>query len=246
MHSALPTPHSPLPSALILAGGLGTRLRSVVADLPKVLAPVRGRPFLVCLLDQLADAGFRHAVLCTGYRGELVEQAFGTRYRSLALDYSRETTPLGTGGALRLAQRHVRSSSFLAMNGDSYCDADLRAFWAAHIAGRQPGSLLLTEVADTSRYGRVQVAPDGRVQSFKEKGAQLGPGWINAGIYLFDTRLLTSVDDDRPVSLERDLLPRWIDAGLGSFPCRGRFLDIGTPASFAEAERFFGPTAQAG
>src|SRR5690349_11866919 len=107
-------------TALILAGGLGTRLRSVVADVPKVLAPVHGRPFLACLLDQLADAGLTHAVLCTGYRADLVAAAFGTKYRNLTLDYSEETEPLGTGGALRLAIDRARSQTVLAMNGDSF------------------------------------------------------------------------------------------------------------------------------
>jgi D-glycero-alpha-D-manno-heptose 1-phosphate guanylyltransferase len=235
-------------------------LRSVVADVPKVLAPVRGRPFLAYLLDQLADAGARHVVLCTGYRGDLVERAFGQSYRTLEIDFSRETTPLGTGGALRLALRAARSSTVLAMNGDSYCDVDLKAFHARHQASGYATSLVLTEVTDTSRYGHVQVAPDGRVHSFDEKGARQGPGWINAGSYFLDAEVLAdacggaSAASERPmrfvspgesVSLERDLLPRWIDRGLGGFPCRGKFLDIGTPESFIAAERFFGHCAAA-
>lgn len=232
-------------SALVLAGGLGTRLRSVVADIPKVLAPVRGRPFLAWLFDQLVEAGLRHVVLCTGYRGELVREAFGDRYRSAQLEYSREPHPLGTGGALRQALPLARSQTVLALNGDSYFDADLPQFLAWHARQQFAGSLLLTEVADSSRYGRVQTRESGRVVRFDEKGQDAGPGWINAGIYLLDRSLF----DDSPqaegamLSLERDLLPRWIAGGLGGCPCRGKFLDIGTPESFAATEQFFAPAA---
>jgi len=232
-------------TALILAGGLGTRLRSVVADVPKVLAPVHGRPFLACLLDQLVDAGLSHVVLCTGYRSDLVEAAFGKKYRSLTLEYSQETEPLGTGGALRLAASRTRSETILAMNGDSFIDADLPSFISAHVASGLGASLLITEVADTARYGRVQVDRGGRVLSFEEKGAHHGTGSINAGVYLMRRSLLEAAPAGVAVSLERDLLPDWIASGLGSVLCRGRFLDIGTPESFAETETFFRPVRAA-
>jgi NDP-sugar pyrophosphorylase family protein len=228
-------------TALILAGGLGTRLRSVVADLPKVLAPVHGRPFLACLLDQLADAGLTHAVLCTGYRADLVEAAFGAKYRSLTLEYSQEASPLGTGGALRLAIDRVRSQTVLAMNGDSFVDVDIPSFFSEHVRSRLESSLLLTKVIDTARYGCVTMDCSGRVLNFEEKGARHGAGWINAGVYLIDRSLLENVPGGVAVSLERDLLPQWIAGRLGGIPCRGKFLDIGTPESFAETETFFQP-----
>jgi NDP-sugar pyrophosphorylase family protein len=226
-------------TALILAGGLGTRLRSVVSDLPKVLAPVRGRPFLARLLDQLDAAGVRRVVLCTGYRGELVEQAFGDRHGSIDIAYSRETAPLGTGGALRLALSLIESQTALALNGDSYCDGDLASFAAWHHGQRFSGSLMLTEVDDTSRYGRVALGADGRVERFEEKGMAHGRGWINAGLYLFDVSLLAAAAPDTALSLERDLLPKWIERPFGGFRCMGKFLDIGTPESFAQTEDFF-------
>jgi NDP-sugar pyrophosphorylase family protein len=226
-------------TALILAGGLGTRLRSVVADLPKVLARVHGKPFLARILDQLADAGIRRVVLCTGYRGELIEAEFGQCYRGLALEYSRESQPRGTGGALALALPKARSPTVLALNGDSYCDADLGAFGRWHLTTGFAGSLLLTEVADTSRYGRVDVTPEGRILDFREKSATKGRGTINGGIYLLSADLLAGIEPDSTVSLERDLLPGWVAAGLGGYVSRGAFLDIGTPESFRDAERFF-------
>jgi NDP-sugar pyrophosphorylase family protein len=232
-------------SALVLAGGLGTRLRSLIADVPKVLAPIHGRPFLAYLLDQLTDAGLSHVVLCTGYRADLVEAAFGSRYRNLSIDYSREESPLGTGGALRMASEKSRSETILALNGDSFIEVDLPAFFSGHRDGGCASSLVLTEVPDTARYGRVQIDTAGRVLSFDEKGAHQGPGWINAGIYAFPRSLLDMAVPGVPVSLERDLLPRWIAGGLGSALCRGKFLDIGTPESFAETESFFQPVDRA-
>jgi NDP-sugar pyrophosphorylase family protein len=214
-----------------------------VADLPKVLAPVRGRPFLAWLLDQLADAGLRHAVLCTGYRGDLIEAAFGDCYRGLALEYSRESEPRGTGGALRLALPRARSRIVLALNGDSFCDANLNAFCDWHSTTGFAGSLLLTEVPDTARYGRVEVTSGGRILDFREKSAFQGRGTINGGIYLLNANLLAGIGDETvpgpAVSLERDLLPGWVTAGLGGYVSRGAFLDIGTPESFGEAEQFF-------
>jgi histidinol-phosphate phosphatase family protein len=226
-------------TALILAGGLGTRLHTVLPDRPKVLAPVAGRPFLSYLLDQLQTAGIRRTVLCTGHRGNQLETAFGPRYAGMDLTYSREETPLGTGGALRLALPHVEGNLALVLNGDSYVDGSLPEFYAWHGAHSFPGSLLLTSVADTERFGTVDFDPDGRILAFREKEGLVQPGWINAGIYLLSRCLLESLAAGQPVSLEREAFPAWLAGGLGGFPCRSAFLDIGTPESLAQAEAFF-------
>ena len=172
------------PTAIILAGGLGTRLRESVSDRPKVLAEVCGRPYLAFLLDQMVDAGVRSIVLCTGYMGELVEEAFGASYRGARLDYSLEPEPLGTGGALALALERglVATTPTIVLNGDSYCDVDVRAYlaWAAETGARS--ALVLKEVDDASRYGRVEVGDGDALVSFREKEEGSGAGWINAGI----------------------------------------------------------------
>src|SRR5579862_6570201 len=118
--------------AVVLAGGLGTRLLSVVADSSKVIALVGGRPFLAYLLDQISAAGIGRAVICTGYLGEQIEGLFGKRYGALRIDYSREREALGTGGAVALAAEKMKASRILLMNGDSYCEADLRELMQAH------------------------------------------------------------------------------------------------------------------
>lgn len=232
-------------TAAILAGGLGTRLRSHVADRPKVLAPVHGRPYLTYLLDQLADAGLRRVVLLTGYLAEQIHSAFGETYAGMRLIYSREPAPLGTAGALRWALPHLPSPTVLLLNGDSYCAASLPDFWEFHQRPSADLSLVLTRVADCSRYGRVRLAPDGRILRFEEKSQAGGAGWVNAGIYLLRRSLIEEVPDDGPVSMERDLFPAWA-AGKRccGFSCRAPFLDIGTPESYARAETFFAPVSE--
>lgn len=226
-------------TAAILAGGLGTRLRSVVSDCPKVLADINGRPFLAYLLDQLATAGIKRVVLCTGFQASLVRDVLGDDHGGLQLSYSEETAPLGTGGALRLALPSLNSDPVLVLNGDSYCDVDLGAFSQFHQERQAEATVLLTQVPDVARYGKVRVDAEDRVLGFDEKGGT-GPGWINAGVYLVEQSLLIGIPEGRSVSLEREMFPAWI--GRRFYGCRqaGRFIDIGTPESYAQAKLFFG------
>jgi NDP-sugar pyrophosphorylase family protein len=221
--------------AVILAGGLGTRLRRVVADRPKVLADVGGRPFLAILLDQLIRAGVRSVLLCTGYLGEQVEVRFGQRYGPLTLRYSRETTPLGTGGALRLASSHIDSSDVLVLNGDSYCDADLPGFTAWHHSHDSRASIVLVQVSDTQRFGRVAMDESGRIVRFSEKSADPGAALVNAGIYLLKREVIDKIDPGRPVSLEIDVFPAMIGQGLHGFVSAAGLWDIGVPDSYDRA-----------
>jgi NDP-sugar pyrophosphorylase family protein len=230
--------------AAILAGGLGTRLAACVADRPKALAMVGGRPFVTYLLDQLAGAGVGRAVLCTGHLGEQVEALLGPRWGGLELGYSREPEPLGTGGALLLALETLRSQTVLALNGDSFAEADLAELVAAHRASGAAATLLLTEVEDAGRYGRVERDAGGRISAFREKSAG-GRGWVNAGVYALERELLERVPAGRKLSLERDILPGWVPLGLRGHETRGRFIDNGTPESYAAAQRFFGVPEQA-
>jgi NDP-sugar pyrophosphorylase family protein len=226
-------------TAAVLAGGLGSRLSAVVTDRPKALAAIGGRPFLTYLFDQLIAAGVRDIVLCTGYLGDQIRMLSGESYGPLRLTYSRELIPLGTAGALRLALPLFRSDSVLVMNGDSYCEANLRELYRWHSRRPANATLLLTRVSDTQRFGRVQVASDGTVNDFAEKGSGNGPGWINAGVYLLKRHLLTEIPANRAISLERELFPAWIGRGLYGFQSKARFVDIGTPEAYASAQSFF-------
>jgi NDP-sugar pyrophosphorylase family protein len=225
---------------LILAGGLGTRLRAAVPDVPKALAPVCGRPFLAHLLDQIAAAPLRHVVLLTGFRAEQVEQTFAGRYGELNLSYIREASPLGTGGAVRQALDQLNDRTLLLMNGDSYCGVDFTRLYALHRRGNAALTMAVVRVGDASRFGRVHFDRLGRINSFVEKGALAGPGWINAGVSVIERALLEELPPGQPTSLERDWLPRWLSTRrLLAYPTRAPFLDIGTPASFAAAQTFF-------
>lgn len=223
-------------SAAILAGGLGTRLRLVVADRPKVLADVCGRPFLAWLLDRLVNEGCSEIILCTGYLGDMVETTFGSSYRDCPLIYSREPSPLGTGGALRLAMPKFRNEHVLVLNGDSYCGADLAAFCDFHERLNADVSIVVAPVADCSRYGRVQTDAAGRVDAFCEKDSlDHSPGQINAGVYLIRRELIAELPTGQSVSLERDAFPAWTSRSFWAYVVDAEFLDIGTPESFRQA-----------
>ncbi len=226
-------------TAAVLAGGLGIRLRPVVADRPKVLADVRGRPFLAYILDQLAAVGIRDVVLCTGWLGEQVEEALGSRYGSLHLTYSQESSLLGTAGALQLALPLLKSDRVLVMNGDSFCQVDLQDLWQWHQYRDAQATLVLTETEDTGRYGRVWVDEEGLVLGFDEKGSERGPGLINAGVYLLNREMLLTPTAQRAGSLERDVFPSWVGQGLYGYKSQAPFLDIGTPEAYAKADGFF-------
>jgi len=231
-------------TAAILVGGRGTRLQSVVADCPKALVAVRGRPFLSYLLDQLVAAGVREVVLCTGYMGEQIRKAFGDKYRSLRLFYSQEDVELGTAGALRHASSFFKSESVLVMNGDSFVDANLRDFWTWHCALGADATVMVVRVQGSGRYGQVQMDAEGHLMGFTEKGEDHEPGWINAGIYLLRHAFLDRIKAGGVVSLERDVFPACIGHGLYAYRNHGSFLDIGTPEAYASAESFFTGLAQ--
>jgi NDP-sugar pyrophosphorylase family protein len=227
-------------SAAILAGGLGTRLRSVVAHQPKVLAPVHGRPYLTFLLEQLAAASVEEVILLTGFQGEQVRNTLGEKYNGVRVRYSEEPSPLGTAGAVRWALPKLSAPTVLLLNGDSYCDVNLAAFQEFHHNRAADLSLVVARAPGTSRFGKVCIDGQGRVNRFEEKTAVHGTDWVNAGIYLLERTLIEEMPLGRLLSLERDLFPAWVKRfRLCGFRCAGRFLDIGTPQSYAEAEQFF-------
>ena len=223
----------------ILAGGAGIKLRSVGGDRPKSLSTVLGKPFLAYQLEQVATAGARKIILCTGQMGEAIEALFGNRYGQLELVYSRENEPLGTAGALRLTLPLVDTENVMVMNGDSYCRTDLKMFRTWHALNRFSASILLAKVDNTSRYARVETDNARRVLHFINKGTSIGRGWVNAGVYLMSRELLSTIPANRAVSLERDLFPALVEHGLFALRTSGDFFHIDTPESYQEAERIF-------
>ena len=226
-------------TGIVLAGGLGMRLRAIVDDRPKVIAEVNGRPFLSYILDQIDAAGMKRIVLCIGYLGEQIKEQFGSCYGNIEIVYSQETELLGNVGALRLALPLLETEAACVMNGDSYCDLDLADFWTWHEQKRASVSLALAAVSDMSRYGIVGVGDDDRIVHFAEKDPGGGAGWINTGVYLLASRLLRDVPEGEQVSLERDVLTQWAGTGMYGYRVEARFIDIGIPSSYHRAEQFF-------
>jgi D-glycero-alpha-D-manno-heptose 1-phosphate guanylyltransferase len=219
--------------AVILAGGLGTRLRSVVPDLPKPMAPIAGRPFLELLLGVLEAKGFERVVLSLGYKSELVTEYFGDHFRGIDLAYAIEARPLGTGGALRLALSRCQGRHAYVFNGDTYLALDVARVEAAWQQQHAP-IIVARQVDDTARYGRLTVA-DGRVAGLESGVA--GPGLINAGCYVLPIDIIARQPALERFSFETDYL---VSAVHGSrfdvFVSDGQFIDIGIPDDYARAQ----------
>lgn len=246
----LRTPHSATGldeiDIAILAGGLGTRIRGVLGDTPKVLAPIaiggRTRPFLDILLDWLAGQGARRIVLCLGHLADRVERHLAQISRdNLSIVRVVEPGPLGTAGALRFAGNRLASDPVMVINGDTFVDADLAAMLARHRAAGVRATMLCARMDDAGRYGRVGIGADGTVSRFVEKDAKAGAGTINAGIYLLGRGVIDDIMGGTATSIERDVLERMPGGSIHAVVTDGRFIDIGTPESLEAA-----PTVLAG
>lgn len=226
--------------AVILAGGFGTRLRSVVSDVPKVLAPVNGRPFLDILIDRLRQSGrVSRIALALGYMADRVIEHYRGHPLGSDLRFFVEEQPLGTGGAAHAAGAMTTSTDVFVLNGDSYIDIDVGGMLAAHVGMSDRVTIALRQVEDTSRYGRVDVDEGGRVERFLEKSQATGPGWINAGVYVFRRSILDSLPPGT-LSMEHDVFPELCtQRRLYGFFYDGKFIDIGVPESYFAATEFF-------
>lgn len=223
--------------AVLLVGGMGTRLRSIVPSTPKPLALVGNRPFLQLVVRQLRSQGIRRLVMCTGYLADRIECEFGDGHEcDVAIDYSKEPYPLGTAGAVKLAERCLPADSdFLVMNGDSFLDLDFREFIRFH---REHGGLIsiaVRKVENATRYGTVRVDGSNRVTGFTEKTETQAPGLVNGGVYMFNRAVLRHIPDG-PASLEKDIFPRLLGHGMYALEQHGIFIDIGTSEDYARAQ----------
>ncbi|GLS03830.1 D-glycero-D-manno-heptose 1-phosphate guanosyltransferase [Chitiniphilus shinanonensis] len=220
--------------AIVLAGGKGTRLREVVSDVPKPMAPISGQPFLALLLNHLAEKGISRVVLSIGYMAQVIQDYFGETYAGLEIDYVVEPQPLGTGGAVRLALEKIRSDHVFIFNGDTFLDLEISEIEALWIKERKP-LIVGREVNDTSRYGRLLT--EGSVATgFTEKGVE-GPGLINGGCYVLQAHQLDEFLVGSNFSFELDFLaPAVKQRQFGVFITHGKFIDIGIPEDFHRAQ----------
>ncbi|WP_234193067.1 sugar phosphate nucleotidyltransferase [Pseudacidovorax sp. NFM-22] len=238
--------------ALVLAGGLGTRLRAVVGmSTPKPMAMVGGEPFLHWLLRMLARQGVPAVYLSVGFLHDAISGALGDRFEGLDLHYVVEPEPLGTGGAVALAASRIAAPRFLVLNGDTLAAMDLQAFAAQARADAADLSIALAQTSDVGRYGAVLYEPDTRkVTGFAEKGGS-GAGWINAGVYMVDKAALQRLDLPTRFSFERDLMAdRLAQLDMRAWPGVQDFIDIGVPEDYALAQtkvpRLVGSSPQGG
>ncbi len=224
--------------AIILAGGLGTRLRAAVPDKAKAMAPIDGRPFLEYQLQYLNKWGVRKVVVAAGYRSGQIMEYFGHAYKGMHIAYSVEEVPLGTGGAIISALPLIKESVFLVLNGDTYFDVNLKRlddFRKIHIATL---CMALKFMDHPSRYGRVEINPSNRITGFREKApAGEGPGLMNGGLYMIDRALLEKYPIPERFSFEKEFLQKYFgkEAFYG-MKCHSYFIDIGLPEDYKTAQ----------
>jgi mannose-1-phosphate guanylyltransferase len=213
------------------------RLRGTIGDVPKPMAQIAGRPFLELLLRQLKRLGFSRVVLSVGYKQEVIREHFGEKAFGLELVYSIETSPLGTGGALREAARHLRTGTALVMNGDSYTDVDLSRLVRKH-AGNGPDVTVVVIPESRADAGSVVLDRNGKIKAFAEKRQVPESRYLSAGIYMLNKSLVAGIPQDSKISLEEQLFPQWLAEGksIEGFVCEGQCLDIGTPERYMKAQ----------
>jgi D-glycero-alpha-D-manno-heptose 1-phosphate guanylyltransferase len=225
--------------AIILAGGFGTRLRTVVNDVPKPMAPVNGKPFLHYLFEYLKKYGVEKAILSVGYLAEKVETHFGKDYLGITIEYAYENEPLGTGGGIRLAMEKCKGAHVLILNGDTFFDVPLDEFSNQHLGGSSDATLALRKVNDGSRYGTIALEGK-RVAAFQEKNvAQKGESLINGGVYAIRRKTLMGLTEaNMSFSIEQDFFAKYADKlWLQAFTCEGYFIDIGVPEDYERAQK---------
>lgn len=230
-----------LGEAIVLAGGFGTRLRQVVSDVPKPMAPMdeKGTPFLAFVLDMLAEQGITHVVLSVGYLASVIQEYFGASYNGMRLSYLQEDSPLGTGGAVKKALKACQRDVVFVLNGDTYFDVDLAAMKKEHLRSKADFTLAAREMHDFDRYGALEIDKQGRILRFGEKKYCVD-GFINGGVYCLQRNLL---DDVQPevFSLEKDFLEKEMEqVRVQAYPSTGYFIDIGIPEDYQKARRHWG------
>ena len=225
--------------AILLCGGMGTRLRSVVSDRPKPMADICGKPFLQYLLEMLRDKGITEVIFALGYMGEMIEEYFqdGSAF-GLKIAYSYEEEPLGTGGAIRNALPKILEEEVLVLNADTYFPMDYQGLLRFHQENDGDFSLATRAVPDISRYGAVRRDAAGRILAWNEKledGGQPLAGEINGGIYVMKKSLIAEIPEGKH-SLEQDCIPKWLSEGKRIFglPFHGYFMDIGIPEDYQQ------------
>jgi D-glycero-alpha-D-manno-heptose 1-phosphate guanylyltransferase len=218
---------------IVLAGGFGRRLRSVVADVPKPMALIGGRPFLDILLSYLVTKGFSKIILSIGYQSEVIRSYFEDRDCNVEIVFEEESSPRGTGGAIAAALKHATGDSVFVFNGDTFLDLEFSLICGMWPEDKSP-VVVARAVPDTERFGKIQFE-DNRILRFLGAGER-GPGIVNAGCYLIPTDIFARMRLPEVFSFETEFLAKCPERFLRLFETRGTFIDIGVPADYLKAQ----------
>jgi NDP-sugar pyrophosphorylase family protein len=226
---------------VVLAGGQGTRLQSVIGERQKVMAEVAGQPFLEMVITHLLENGLDHVVLSLGFGAGEVRQFFDGHRLSKAISYSIESVdrPLGTGGALRAALKQVNCEDVVVANGDTFCELSMAALLKSHRDFGAIATIAISEAHDLGDYAAVEIDMDNRVVAFREKERR-GAGYASMGRYVFARKTIAEIPEGRAVSLELEVLPRLVGKALFAFRSGVGFHDIGTPERYRRAAAMLG------
>ena len=230
-----------LKEAIILAGGFGTRLQSVVSDVPKPMAPINSIPFLNYIFDYLKFYKIEHVVLSTGYLSEKISEYYKEEFNGIKISYTKEETPLGTGGGIHLAMLTCNTKNVLVLNGDSFFDVNLNKYCNQHTTFHSDCSLALRKVDNAARYGTIKLGDMNVIKKFKEKDSIEKEGLINGGVYILNRELfLAKTMANNPFSIEKDFYETKINAlNIFGFEYDGYFIDIGIPEDYTKAQDDF-------
>ena len=221
--------------AIILAGGLGTRLKNIVNDVPKPMAPISGRPFLEILLESLIAKGFKRVILSLCHMPEKISDHFGNSYKDIEIIYSIETSPLGTGGAIKRSLKLASNKDIFIINGDTFLDLDYKKVYACYLKNKDP-LIVIRKVSNLSRYGEVKVKND-KIISFGSRRTNKKAGYINAGCYIFQKEIFDEIDLEESFSIENDFFPTAIkEKPYQFYVLKDLFIDIGIPSDFKKAQ----------
>jgi D-glycero-alpha-D-manno-heptose 1-phosphate guanylyltransferase len=224
--------------AVILAGGFGTRLQSVVTDVPKPMAPVNSKPFLQYILDYCIKQGIEKIVLSTGYKHEVIFSFFGTQYNTLQIQYAHEQEPLGTGGGIQFALKKCKDENVVVLNGDTFFDVDLQELEGQHIKAQSEFSIAAKKMYHFNRYGIIQTI-ENRITAFEEKRA-VDEGIINAGVYIIKRQKFLDLQLPSKFSMEKDYMEKFFSSKpFYAFEFDGYFIDIGIPEDYEKVQRDF-------
>lgn len=230
-----------LNTAIILAGGMGTRLKTIISDLPKPMAPIMNVPFLTYQLNYLKHFGIKKVIFSVGYLSEKIIAHYNQSFENISIEYSIEKNPLGTGGGIRMAMSNLKEDLVLILNGDSFFDLNLEQFYNLHLEQKSDFSLALRYVNNSERYGNIEFNSSNQITSFIEKNQLNQSGYINAGVYILSKKLyLQNTKPDINFSIEKDFFEKQLNQLIiKGFEFKDYFIDIGIPEDYLKAQDDF-------